>query len=48
VPEDWSEWVDVLTPLLDSRTAWRLPIVLTGMLLARGRRTVTTCAPKAS
>jgi hypothetical protein len=28
--------------MLDSRTAWRLPIVLAGMLLARGRRTVTT------
>ena len=42
VPEEWLEWFDVLTPLLDSRTAWRLPIVLLGLLLARGRRTVTT------
>jgi DDE superfamily endonuclease len=42
LPEDWSEWVDVLMPLLDSRTRWRLPIVLAGLLLARGRRTVTT------
>jgi DDE superfamily endonuclease len=42
VPQEWSEWVAVLTPLLDSRTAWRLPIVLAGLLLARGRRTVTT------
>jgi hypothetical protein len=41
LPEEWLEWVEVLTPLLDSRTAWRLPIVLTGVLLARGRRTVT-------
>jgi DDE superfamily endonuclease len=42
LPEEWSEWVEVLTPMLDSRTAWRLPVVLAGMLLARGRRTVTT------
>lgn len=41
LPEEWSEWVDLLTPLLDSRCAWRLPIVLAGLLLARGRRTVT-------
>lgn len=42
LPEEWSEWVAVLTPMLDSRTAWRLPLVLAGVLLARGRRTVTT------
>jgi DDE superfamily endonuclease len=42
LPEDWSEWVAVLTPMLDSRTRWRLPIVLAGLLLARGRRTVTS------
>lgn len=42
VPEEWSEWIATLTPVLDSRTRWRLPIVLAGLLLARGRRTVTT------
>jgi len=42
VPEEWSEWVEFLTPVLDSRTRWRFPIVLVGILLARGRRTVTT------
>ena len=42
LPEEWSEWFELLTPVLDSRTAWRLPIVLAGLLLARGRRTVTT------
>jgi hypothetical protein len=42
LPEEWSEWVTVLQPMLDSRTAWRLPIVLAGLLLARGRRTVTS------
>lgn len=42
LPEEWSEWVQWLTPVLDSRTSWRLPIVLAGLLLARGRRTVTS------
>ena len=42
VPQEWSEWIELLSPALDSRTAWRLPIVLAGLLLARGRRTVTT------
>ena len=41
-PEDWSEWVESLSLLLDSRTSWRLPIVLLGLLLARGRRTVSS------
>ena len=42
VPEDWCEWVACLSELLDSRTAWRLPLVVLGILLARGRRTVTS------
>lgn len=42
LPVEWSEWIDLLSPALDSRTSWRLPIVLAGLLLARGRRTVTT------
>ena len=41
-PEDWSEWSDWLAAGLDARNRWRLPILLTGMLLASGRRTVTT------
>lgn len=41
LPQEWLEWVEELTPLLDSRTAWRLPIVLAGLLLARGGRPVT-------
>jgi hypothetical protein len=42
VPEDWSEWIGILSAVLDSRTMWRLPIVLSGLLFARGRRTVTS------
>lgn len=41
-PEDWSEWSEWLAAGLDARNRWRLPILLTGMLLASGRRTVTT------
>lgn len=41
-PEDWQEWVTWLKPAFRSRTQWRLPIVLLGLLFARGRRTVTS------
>jgi hypothetical protein len=42
VPEEWSEWANLLSAVLDSRTRWRFPIVLLGLLFARGRRTVTS------
>lgn len=41
-PEDWQEWVAWLQPALHSRTKWRLPVVVLGLLFARGRRTVTS------
>jgi hypothetical protein len=41
-PENWSEWSDWLAAGLHARNRWRLPIVLTGILFAHGRRTVTT------
>jgi len=41
-PEQWSEWSDWLASGLHARNRWRLPVLLTGMLLASGRRTVTT------
>lgn len=41
-PEEWSEWAKLLAAVLDSRTRWRFPIVLMGLLFARGRRTVTS------
>ncbi len=37
-PEQWSEW---LSAGLHARNRWRLPVLLTGMLFASGRRTVT-------
>lgn len=41
-PQDWSEWSHWLAAGLHARNRWRLPILLTGMLFASGRRTVTT------
>lgn len=41
-PEDWSEWVEYLSLGLHGRSQWRLPVVMTGILLANGRRTVTS------
>ena len=41
-PEQWSEWSAWLAAGLHARNRWRLPVLMTGMLLASGRRTVTT------
>ena len=41
-PEDWSQWSEWLAAGLHARNRWRLPILLVGILFARGRRTVTT------
>lgn len=41
-PREWAEWSAWLAVGLDGRCRWRLPVLLTGMLFARGRRTVTT------
>jgi hypothetical protein len=41
-PEEWSEWVDWLAAGLHGRSRWRLPVLLLGMLFARGRRTVAS------
>lgn len=41
-PQQWSEWSDWLAAGLHARNRWRLPVLMTGMLLASGRRTVTT------
>jgi DDE superfamily endonuclease len=41
-PEDWSQWSEWLSAGLHARNRWRLPVLLTGILFASGRRTVTT------
>ena len=41
-PQQWEEWSEWLAAGLHARNRWRLPLLMTGMLLASGRRTVTT------
>lgn len=41
-PDQWSEWSEWLSAGLHARNRWRLPVLLTGILFANGRRTVTT------
>src|SRR5204862_4458082 len=39
---DLTNWIDRLAKLLDGRNSWRLLPVLTGLLFATGRRTVSS------
>jgi len=41
-PSEWSEWSNWLAAGLHARNRWRLPVLLTGILFAVGRRTVTS------
>jgi DDE superfamily endonuclease len=41
-PDEWKEWGEWLAAGLHARNRWRLPLLLLGILFARGRRTVTT------
>lgn len=41
-PQEWSEWNAWLSSGLHARNRWRLGVLLTGMVFAGGRRTVTT------
>lgn len=41
-PEDWSQWMRWLQAGLHGRCRWRLPILITGILFAQGRRTVSS------
>jgi hypothetical protein len=41
-PESWQDCIDYLTAGLDARVRWRLPILLSGILFGRGRRTVAS------
>jgi len=41
-PDDWKDWSEWLAAGLHARNRWRLPVLLSGILFARGRRTVTT------
>jgi hypothetical protein len=41
-PSEWSEWSDWLAAGLHARNRWRFPVLLTGILFAVGRRTVSS------
>jgi DDE superfamily endonuclease len=41
-PKEWDEWSSWLSAGLHGRNRWRLGILLTGILFAQGRRTVST------
>src|SRR5512143_2377581 len=41
-PQEWSEWAEWLAVGLHGRCRWRLPVLLTGILFAVGRRTVAS------
>jgi len=41
-PQQWSDWSEWIAAGLHARNRWRLPVLLVGILLATGRRTVTT------
>jgi hypothetical protein len=41
-PEVWTVWVGSLAATLHQRSAWRLTVLITGVILAQGRRTVTS------
>ena len=41
-PHEWSEWAEQLAIWLHGRCRWRLPVLLTGLLFAVGRRTVAS------
>ena len=41
-PDEWNEWNEWLAAGMHARNRWRLPVLMLGILFARGRRTVTT------
>ncbi len=36
-PSEWQEWSELLAAVLHGRNRWRLPVLLLGILFARGR-----------
>jgi len=41
-PQDWWEWTEWLSAGLHGQCRWRLPVLLLGMLFAKGRRTAAS------
>jgi hypothetical protein len=42
LPAEWNPWITQLASPLHGRLAWRLPVLLQGVVFARGRRTVAS------
>jgi DDE superfamily endonuclease len=42
LPQEWISWISLFCVELHSRGSWRLPIVVLGLVMARGRRTVAS------
>jgi DDE superfamily endonuclease len=42
LPTEWVAWIASLSRMLHGRIAWRLQPIMTGMLFAQGRRTVSS------
>lgn len=40
-PEDWTAWIAALSAVLHQRSAWRLGVLIAGIVFAGGRRTVS-------
>ena len=41
-PAEWEDWLEWLAAGLHGRSRWRLPVLMTGLLLAGGRRVVAS------
>jgi hypothetical protein len=41
-PDNWQIWVVALCSLLHQRSAWRLSVIIIGIIFAKGRKTITS------
>jgi len=41
-PNNWRIWVVALCSVLHQRSAWRLAVIITGIIFAKGRKTITS------
>jgi len=41
-PNDWQIWVVALCTVLHQRSAWRLSVIIIGIIFAKGRKTITS------
>jgi len=41
-PDDWQIWIAALCSVLHQHSAWRLAVIFTGIIFAKGRKTITS------